>query len=61
MQTPKYPAVHGRSSRQLCMVLDRAVLHGMTVEDRGIIVRRLARLLMEASGVDPKEISDDDR
>jgi hypothetical protein len=43
------------------MVLDRAVLHGMTAEDRGIVVRRLARLLMETSGVDPKEISDDER
>jgi hypothetical protein len=61
MQTPKYPVVHGKSSRQLCMVLDRAVLHGMTAEDRGIVARGLARLLIEASGVDPKEISDDER
>ena len=61
MQTPKYPAIHGRSSRQLCMVLDRAVLHGMAAEDREIVVRRLARLLMEASGMDPKEIGDDER
>jgi hypothetical protein len=42
------------------MALDRPVLNGMTAEDRSIVVVRLARLLMEASGADPKEIGDDE-
>jgi hypothetical protein len=33
----------------------------MTADDRRIAVGHLARLLMEASGVDPKEIGDDER
>jgi hypothetical protein len=43
------------------MALDRPVLNGMTADDRSAAVRRLARLLMEASGVDAKEIGDDER
>ena len=61
MQTPMRPAVHGQPLRQLAMVLDRPVLNGMTAEDRCTAVRRLARLLMEAAGMDPKEIGNDDR
>jgi hypothetical protein len=33
----------------------------MTSADRNVAVRRLARLLMEAAGVDPKEMGDDER
>jgi hypothetical protein len=36
-------------------------LNGMTPSDRNAAVRRLACLLMEAAGVDPKEIGDDER
>jgi hypothetical protein len=61
MQTPLRLVVHGKPPRQLAMALDRPVLNGMTAEDRSTAVRRLARLLMEASGVDPKEIGDDER
>lgn len=61
MQTPVRPVAHGKPPRQLAMVLDRPVLNGMTADDRSTTVRRLARLLMEASGVDPKEIGDDER
>ncbi len=61
MQTPLRLVVHGKPPRQLAMALDRPVLNGMTAEDRSTAVRRLARLLMEASGVDPKEIGDNER
>jgi hypothetical protein len=33
----------------------------MTANERATVVRRLANLLMEAAGVDPKEIGDDER
>lgn len=61
MQTPMRPVVHGKVPRQLSIALDRPALNGMTTEDRNTAVRRLARLMMEASGVDPKEIGDDER
>lgn len=61
MQTPLRLVVHGKPPRQLAMALDRPVLNGMTADDRSTAVRRLARLLMEASGVDPKEIGNDER
>lgn len=61
MQTPMRRVVRGKPPRQLAIALDRPVLNGMTADDRSTAVRRLARLLMEASGVDPKEIGDDDR
>ncbi len=61
MQTPLCPFAHGKPPRQLAMALDRPVLNGMKADDRSAAVRRLARLLMEAAGVDPKEIGDDER
>ena len=61
MQMPIRLVVRGKPPRQLAMSLDRPVLSGMTADDRSTAVRRLSRLLMEASGVDPKEISDDER
>ena len=61
MQTPLLLVAHGKPVRQLAMALDGPVLNGMTADDRRVAVRRLARLLMEASGVDPKEIGDDER
>jgi hypothetical protein len=61
MQTPMRPVIHGKAPRQLTIALDRPLLSGMTTDDRNAAVRRLARLLMEASGVDPKEIGDDER
>jgi hypothetical protein len=61
MQSPLRLAVHGKPPHQLAMALDRPVLNGMTAEDRNTAVRRLARLLMEAAGLDPKEIGDDER
>jgi hypothetical protein len=61
MQTPMRLVVYGKPPRQLAMVLDRPVLNGMTADDRSTAVRRLARLLMEAASMDPKEIGDDER
>lgn len=61
MQTPMRLVVRGKPPLQLAIALDRPVLSGMTADDRSTAVRRLAHLLMEASGVDPKEIGDDDR
>jgi hypothetical protein len=46
MQTPMRLVVHGKPPRQLAMGLDRQVLNGMTVDDRGTAVRRPARLLL---------------
>jgi hypothetical protein len=61
MQTPMRLIVPGKALRQLAMALDRPVLNGMTADDRSTAVRRLARLLMEAASMDPKEIGDDER
>jgi hypothetical protein len=61
MQTLLPLVIHGHPPRQLTMALDLPALNGMTAEDRSTAVRRLARLLMEASGMDPKEIGDDER
>jgi hypothetical protein len=58
---PFHPTVSTKSPRQLAISLDRPVLNGMTPADRNAAVRGLARLLMEAAGVDPKEIGDDER
>jgi hypothetical protein len=52
--------VSTKPPRQLAISLDRPVLKGMTPSDRNAAVRRLARMLMEAAGADPKEIGDDE-
>jgi hypothetical protein len=61
MQTPIRLLVRRKAPRQLAMVLDRPMLNGMTVDDRSIAVRRLARLLMEAASMAPEEVGDDER
>ena len=61
MPIPLRLAVHHKPPQQFAMALDCPVLNGMTADDRSIAVRRLARLLMEAAGADPKEIGDDER
>ena len=61
MQTPMRLVIHGKPARQLAMDLDRPGLNGMAADDRSTAVRRLARLLMEAASIDPKEIGDDER
>jgi hypothetical protein len=61
MLSPLHPTVSNKPPRQLAIALDRPVLNGMTLSDRNAAVRRLARLLMEAAGVDLREIGDDER
>jgi hypothetical protein len=61
MLPPLHPTVSTKPPRQLVISLDRPVLNGMTPTDRNAAVRRLARLLMEAAGMDPEEIGDDER
>jgi hypothetical protein len=61
MPSPLHLTVSIKPPRQLAISLDRPVLNGMTPSDRNTAVRRLACLLMEAAGVDPKEIGDDER
>ena len=61
MQTPLRLVIHRKPPRQFAIALDCPVLNGLAAADRSIAVRHLARLLMEASGVDPKEIGDDER
>ena len=61
MRSPLHPTGPTKPPRQLAISLDRPVLNGMTPADRNAAVRGLARLLMEAAGVDPKEIGDDER
>ena len=61
MPSPLHPTVPTKPFRQLAISLDRPVLNGMTPTDRNAAVRRLAHLLMEAAGMDPEEIGDDER
>ena len=61
MRSLLLPASSTKPLRQLAISLDRLVLDGMTPSERNTAIRRLARLLMEAAGVDSKEIGDDER
>ena len=61
MRSSLRPIVSIKPPRQLVISLDRPVLNGMTPTDRNAAVRRLAHLLMEAAGMDPEEIGDDER
>ena len=45
--------------RQLDLILDDTRFRGMTLVERQIVLRALARLLLEASGVAKPEVSDD--
>jgi len=45
--------------RQLDLVLDDVRLRGMTPAERQAVLRSLARLLLEASGVATREAGDD--
>lgn len=47
------------ASRQLALVLDNARLRGLTPAERQMVIRSLARLLLEAGGVGAREDSDD--
>ena len=45
--------------RQLDLILDDTRFRGMTLVERQVVLRALARLLLEASGVARLEVSDD--
>jgi hypothetical protein len=60
MPSPLHVTISTKPPRQLAISLDRPVLNGMTPTDRNTAIRCLARLLVEAAGVDPKEIGDDE-
>jgi hypothetical protein len=45
--------------RQLELILDDTRFRGMTLVERQVVLRALARLLLEASGVARLEVSDD--
>jgi hypothetical protein len=46
-------------ARQLDLILDDTRFRGMTLVERQAVLRALARLLLEASGVAKLEVSDD--
>ncbi len=48
-----------RAPRQLDLVLDDVRLRAMTPAERQAALRAMALLLLEASGVAPREVSDD--
>jgi hypothetical protein len=47
--------------RQLYMALDSMALIGISPAERGAVIVRLVRLLMEAAGVEIEESGDDGR
>ncbi len=59
MRSPSRLIILNTPPRQIAMSLDPPVLNGMTIADRNIAIRYLARVLMEAAGANPEEISDD--
>jgi hypothetical protein len=60
MRSPSNEKVLIKPPRQLAMLLHPPLLSGMTSTDRNIAIRRLARILMEAAGVEPEEIGNDE-
>ena len=60
MRSPLHPTVLSKQPRQFAIPLDPPVLSGMTSTDRNTAIRRLARILMEAAGLEPEEIGNDE-
>jgi hypothetical protein len=61
MRNAFLPIVSPNAPRQLSMALDSTKLQGITPVERRATILRLARLLMEAAGVEMGEHSDDER
>ena len=59
MKNALQPIARFKPPRQLSMALDSTRLRGITAAERTATVARLARLLMEAAGLESKEIGDD--
>jgi hypothetical protein len=61
MRNALQPIVRFKPPRQLGMALDSLELRGLRAAERGAVISRLARLLMEAAGVAIEESGDDGR
>ena len=61
MKNALLPVTEVRLPRQLTMVLDAVQMNGLSVAERNAVLLRLARLLMEAAGVEIEEGADDGR
>jgi hypothetical protein len=61
MKNALLPVTEVRLPRQLTMVLDPVQMNGLSVPERNAVLLRLARLLMEAAGVEVEEGADDGR
>jgi hypothetical protein len=61
MKNALLPVTEVRLPRQLTMVLDAVQMNGLSVPERNAVLLRLARLLMEAAGVEVEEGADDGR
>jgi len=61
MKNALLPITEVRLPRQLTMVLDAVQMNGLNVPERNAVLLRLARLLMEAAGVEIEEGADDGR
>ena len=59
MKNALLPVTEVRLPHQLTMVLDAVQMNGLSVPERNAVLLRLARLLMEAAGVE--EGADDGR
>jgi hypothetical protein len=55
------PTMSFKPIRQLNMALDSMALLGISPAERGAVIARLMRLLMEAAGVEIEESGDDGR
>ena len=61
MRNAFQPVVRLKPLRQLSIVLDSLELKGISITERRLVINRLARLMMEAAGVEIEESGDDGR
>lgn len=61
MKNALLPVTEVRLPRQLTIALDAVQMNGLSVPERSAVLLRLARLLMEAAGVEVEEGADDGR
>jgi len=61
MRDTSQRTVTSKPIRQLNMALDSMALIGISPAERGAVIVRLVRLLMEAAGVEIEESGDDGR
>lgn len=61
MKNALLPVTEAMLPRQLTMALDTVEMSGLSITERNAVIARLARLLMEAAGVEIEEEADDGR